>query len=56
MWTQWSQTPTVDLTDACFHEPCGQLEVGNRVDYGWVLYPSLVLFSPDFWFYEVLLN
>ena len=31
--TQWSKTPTADLTDPCFREPCGQYKVGNRVDY-----------------------
>jgi len=34
--TQWSKTPTADLTDPCFREPCGQYKVGNRVDYGCV--------------------
>jgi hypothetical protein len=41
MWTQWSKTPTADLTDPCFREPCGHPKVGIRVDYGWVLNPSL---------------
>ncbi len=31
---QWSETTTAVLTDPCFREPCGQLKVGNRVDYG----------------------
>lgn len=46
--TQWSKTPTADLTDPCFREPCGQLRVGNRVDCGCVINPSLVLFLTRF--------
>jgi hypothetical protein len=29
-------------------EPCGQLKVGNRVDYGWALNPTLVQFFTRF--------
>ena len=50
MWTQWSKTPTADLTDPWFREPCGHIKVGSRVDYGWVLNPSLDHFMPGFWF------
>ena len=48
MWTQWSKTPTADLTDPCFREPCGQPKMGNRVDYGWVKCPFLVQFFTRF--------
>ena len=30
MWTQWSNTPTADLTDPRYREPCGQPKLGSR--------------------------
>ena len=48
VWSRVSMAVIIDLTDLRFCQPCGQLKVGSRVDYGWVLNPSLVLFFTRF--------